>query len=118
MPYPLRQKAKWKGPIPSIRFEKARKEGNNLFRPFTLPEPYTSTKDIFCLRETHMVNGYRKISLFNHEIAVPNVSLREHVEVYMIPEIQMEALEVRIWWENRLMQSLTYPLKDFPRVQF
>jgi hypothetical protein len=41
-----------------------------------------------------MVNGYRKISLFNHEIAVPNVPLREYVEVHMIPDIQREALEV------------------------
>jgi hypothetical protein len=29
------------GEIPSIRFEKAREEGNSLFRPFVLPKPYT-----------------------------------------------------------------------------
>ncbi|MBM3120466.1 MAG: hypothetical protein FJ006_13150, partial [Chloroflexi bacterium] len=44
------------GEVPSIRFDRARKEGNSLFRPFALPKPYTSTKDIFCLRETRMVN--------------------------------------------------------------
>ena len=27
------------GESPSIRFEKARKEGNSLFRPFVLPKP-------------------------------------------------------------------------------
>jgi hypothetical protein len=106
------------GEIPSIRFEKARKEGKSLFRPFALPKLYTSTKDVFCLRETRMVNGYRKISLFNHEIAVPNVPLREYVGVHMIPDIQRETLEVRIWWDDRLVQSLTYSLKEFPRVQF
>ena len=58
------------GEVPSIRFDKARKEGKSLFRPFALPNPYSSTKDVFCLRETRMVNGYRKISLFNHEIPV------------------------------------------------
>jgi hypothetical protein len=62
--------------IPSIRFEKARATGNSLFRPFSLPNPYTSPKDVFCLRETRMVNGYRRISLFNHKIEVPNVPLR------------------------------------------
>jgi hypothetical protein len=46
------------GEVPSIRFEKAKREGNSLFRPFVLPKPYASTKDIFCLRETRMVNGY------------------------------------------------------------
>jgi len=106
------------GEIPSIRFDKARKEGNSLFRPFVLPKPYTSAKDVFCLREKRMVNGYRKISLFNHEIRVPNVPLREEVEVHLAPDIERGALEVRIWWENQMVQSVSYPLKDFPRVHF
>ncbi len=106
------------GEVPSIRFEKAREEGNSLFRPFALPKPYTSTKDVFCLRETRMVNGYRKISFFNHEIVVPNVPLREEVEIHLLPDTRRDALEVRIWWDNRMVQSVTYPLMEFPRVQF
>jgi hypothetical protein len=106
------------GEVPSIRFEKARKEGNSLFRPFTLPKPYTLTKDVFCLRETRMVTRYRKISLFNHEIEVLNVPLQEEVEVHLIPDVGRGALEARIWWENRMVQSVTYPLKELPRVQF
>ena len=89
-----------------------------MFRPFVLPKPYTSTEDVFCLRETRMVNGYRKISLFNHEIVVPYVPLREEVDVHLVPDVAREALEVRIWWENRMVQSIIYPLKEFPRVQF
>jgi len=104
--------------IPSIRFEKARKEGNSLFRPFAVPKPYTSTNDVFCLREKRTVNGYRKISLFNHEIVVPNVPLREEVEVHLIPDVERDALQVRVWHDNRMVQSVTYPLKEFPRVQF
>jgi hypothetical protein len=106
------------GEIPSIRFDKARKEGNKLFRAFVLPKPFTSTKDVFCLREKRMVNGYRKISLFNHEIVVPNVPLREEVEVHLIPDTAREALEIRIWREGQLVHSITYPLKEFPRVHF
>ena len=106
------------GEVPSIRFNRARQEGNSLFRPFALPKPYTSTKDIFCLREKRMVNGYRKISLFNHEIVVPHVPLREEVEVHLVPDIERGALEVRIWWENQMVHSVTYQLKEFPRVQF
>ena len=106
------------GEVPSIRFDKARKEGNSLFRPFALPKPYTSTKDVFCLRETRMVNGYRKISLFNHDIIVPNVPLREEVEVHLVPDTSRGALEIRVWSENRLVHSVAYPLKDFPRVHF
>ena len=106
------------GEVPSIRFEKARKEGNSLFRPFALPKPYTSTKDVFCLRETRMVNGYRKISLFNHEVVVPNVPLREEVEVHLVPDTGRDGLEVRIWWNNRMVHSVVYPLKEFPGVRF
>lgn len=106
------------GEIPAIRFEKALQGGNTLFRPFTLPKPYVSTKDVFCIREKRMVNGYRRISLFNHEIEVPNVSLREEVEVHLIPNIKRNALEVRIWWENQMVHSVVYPLKDFSRVHF
>lgn len=106
------------GEVPSIRFEKARKAGNTLFRPFALPKPYTSAKDVFCLREKRMVNGYRRISLFNHEIEVPGVPLREEVEVHLIPDPQRGALEVRIWWNNRMVHCVTYPLKEFPRVHF
>ncbi|PIU54869.1 MAG: hypothetical protein COS88_06255, partial [Chloroflexi bacterium CG07_land_8_20_14_0_80_51_10] len=91
------------GEIPRIRFDNARKEGNSLFRPFVLPKPYTSTKDVFCIREKRMVNGYRKISLFNHEIVVPNVPLREEVEVHLIPDTAREALEIRIWWNNQMV---------------
>ncbi|MBT9150271.1 MAG: hypothetical protein DDT40_00439 [candidate division WS2 bacterium] len=104
--------------VPSIRLEKARKEGNSLFRPLVLPNPFTLTKDIFCLREKRMVNGYRRISLFNHEIPVPHVPLRKEVEVHLIPDTKREALEIRIWWENRMVQSVTYPIKEFPSVHF
>jgi len=106
------------GEVPSIRFDKARKEGNSLFRPFVLPKPYTSAKDVFCLREKRMVNGYRKISLLNHEIRVPKVPLREEVEVHLVPDTLRETLEVRIWWENQMVQSVVYPLREFPGVHF
>ena len=106
------------GEVPSIRFEKARREGNSLFRPFALPKPYTSPKDVFCLREKRTVNGYQKIFLSNHDIPVPHVPLREEVEVHLIPDVERDALEVRIWCDNRMVQSVTYPLKGFPRVHF
>ena len=104
--------------IPRIRFEKARKEGDSLFRPFVLPKPYTSAKDVFCLREKRMVDGYHKISLFNHEIRVPRVPLREWVEVHLIPDIERDALEIRIWREAQMVQSVVYPLNGSPEVHF
>ncbi|HBE45087.1 MAG TPA: hypothetical protein DDW17_06495 [Deltaproteobacteria bacterium] len=106
------------GDIPSIRFERAKREGNSLFRPFVLPKPYTLAKDVFCLRERRMVDGYHKISLFNHEIRVPKVPLRKEVEVHLVPDMQRDALEIRIWWETQMVQSVVYPLNEFPGVHF
>ena len=103
--------------IPSIRFEKARRTGNSLFRPFCLPKPYTSPKDVSCLQETRMVNGYWRISLFNHTIEVPKVPLYEHVEIHLIPDTQRQTMDVRIWRHGRMVHSVTYPLRGF-RVHF
>ena len=99
--------------IPSIRFNRAKREGNSLFRPFSLPEPYKSPKDVFCLRETRVVDGYRRISLFNHTIQVPNVELREEVEIHLVPDVAKQAMGVRIWWHNKLVHSVALPLEGF-----
>jgi hypothetical protein len=105
------------GEIPGIRFDNARKSGLTFFRPFSLPKPYTSPKDIFCLHERRTLNGYRRISLFNHEIEVPHVPLREDVELHLIPDIAKQALEVRIWFDNKMVHSLSFPLAN-PAVHF
>ncbi len=98
------------GEIPSLRFENARKNGNSFFRPFSLPKPYTSPKDIFCLHGSRIVDGYRRISLFNHDIEVPHVPLREDVELHLVPDLPNNALEVRIWFQYKMVHSLTMPL--------
>jgi len=103
--------------IPSIRFDKAQRTGNTLFRPFSVPKPYTSPKDVFCLRETRMVNSYRRVSLFNHDIQVPNVPIHEYVEIHLVPDTEKQTMRVRIWWKDQMVQSVTLPLQGF-RVHF
>ncbi len=99
--------------IPGIRFHRAQQEGDSLFRPFSLPKPYTSPKDVFCLRETRTVNGYRRISLFNHTIEVPKVDLYEPVEVHLVPDIAGQLMEIRIWRNDKMVHSVTLPLDGF-----
>jgi transposase len=100
------------GEIPSLRFENARKNGNSFFRPFSLPKPYTSPKDVFCLHGSRIVDGYRRISLFNHDIQIPHVPLREDVELHLVPDLPNNALEVRIWFQYKMVHSLTLPLEN------
>jgi transposase len=105
------------GEIPRIRFERAIAEGNTLFRPFSLPQPYTSPDDIFCLREKRMVNAYRRISLHGHDVQVPDTPLREYVDVHMIPDLEKNNMSIRIWWKDSMVHSLALPLDGF-RVHF
>lgn len=105
------------GEIPSLRFEHARTSGSSLFRPFTLPKPFNSLKDIFCLRETRTLNGYGFITLFNHKIDVPDVPDYEDVEIHLVPDLVRNNLEVRIWYETKMVRSTTVPL-DNVRVHF
>ena len=90
-----------------------RRDPNSLFRPFALPKPYTSPKDIFCLRERRTVNGYRRISLSGHQIQVPNVPLYEAVEVHMVPNIEKQAMDLRLWWNQELVHYLSLPMQSF-----
>jgi len=115
--YNNRQVHSTTGEIPNIRFQKARKEGNSLFRKFTIPKPYRSPKDVFCLRTSRMINGYRRISLFKHQIEVPNVPLRQDVDVHLVPDDTKQLMHIRIWWNDNLVHSISLPLEGF-RVHF
>jgi hypothetical protein len=57
-----------------------------------------------------MVNGYRRISLYGHEIEVPKAPMLDDVELHLIPDQARQILDIRIWSDNRLIQSTTLPL--------
>ena len=85
------------GEIANLRFQQAKQEDNSLFRKFTLPKPYRSPQDIFCLRVTRIVIGYRRISLFKHEIKVPNVPLWEDVNAHLVLDGFRQLIHNRNW---------------------
>jgi len=103
------------GEVPAIRFANAKKAGNSLFRPFALPKPYQSVKDVFCLRASRTLDGYRRISLDRHSIEVPQVDVREDVELRLVPDLEKNVLEVRIWFEDKMVHSVNLPLNEFRR---
>src|SRR4030043_1258098 len=51
--------------IPYLRFQRALKQRQSLFREFTIKPPYQSVKDIFCLRMDRTIDPYRRISINN-----------------------------------------------------
>jgi hypothetical protein len=64
-----------------------------------------------------MVNACRRISLFKHEIEVPNVPLREDVDVHLVPDVARQWMHIRIWWNYKMVHSVSLPLQGF-RVHF
>lgn len=104
--------------IPDVRFSHANQTGNSLFRPFTVPTPFLDSRDLFCLREKRIVNSYHRITLGSREITIPKVPIRESVTIHMIPNKTSQIIDLRFWWENKLVHTLTYPIADLPSVHF
>lgn len=104
--------------IPTVRFEKAITNGQTMFRPFHLPHPYESTKDIFCLREQRVVDAYRKISLHGLTITVPEVPPKQTVELHIIPDQENHTTEVRFWFKDICRGTQLFKEQDLPLVRF
>jgi transposase len=96
--------------IPAVRFEKAKLENKSLFRPFALPKPYASIKDIFCLRHKRIADGYRKISISGHSVQIPGIEPREEVELHFVPDEEYNLVEIRFWAHAQLVHSVNLPL--------
>jgi hypothetical protein len=96
--------------IPIRRFEQAKREQKSLFRPYALPLPYASAKDVFCLRYQRTADGYRKISIAGHSIQIPRIEPRSEVELHLVPEESKDVVELRCWVAGKLVHSLQLPM--------
>jgi hypothetical protein len=98
--------------IPALRFEKAQQEKRSLFRPFSLPCPFTSVKDVFCIRYKRIADGYRKISFSGLSFQIPGIDPHDDVELHLIPDESKNLVEVRFWAHNKLLHSLNIPISS------
>lgn len=96
--------------IPAIRFEKAMTQNRSLFRPFALPKPFSSVKDVFCIRHHRVADGYRKISLKGIQLQIPGIEPREDVELHCVPDEAKGVVEIRFWAHHTLVHSVNLPL--------
>jgi len=102
--------------IPAVRYEKALAHNLSLFRPFTLPKPYSSAKDVFCIRQTRIADGYRKISIGGHSIQIPKIEPRDQLELHFIPDLCKNVVEIRVWSSNDLVHTINLPIADLQKV--
>lgn len=89
--------------IPFIRYQRALKEKQSVLRPFLIPPPYTSIRDIFCLRMDRVVDNYRTVSVNNLQLKFNNAPIRETVTLRIYPHNKSELSEVRFWHKNKLL---------------
>ncbi|KKT94154.1 MAG: hypothetical protein A3I08_03300 [Candidatus Andersenbacteria bacterium RIFCSPLOWO2_02_FULL_46_11] len=101
--------------IPMRRFAVARRD-KTLWREFKLEPPFTSAKDIFCLRATRTVDAYRKVSLKKIQLTVPGIPPRQEVELRLYPVPEKKVTEVRFWFKGHMVGSQTVKGTDIAGV--
>jgi transposase len=102
--------------IPAVRFEKAQKEHRSLFRPFALPQPFTSPKDVFCLHHTRTADGYRKISIGGYSLQISGIEPRDDVQLHLVPDETKNLVELRIWAADKLVHITHLPIATLPKT--
>ena len=88
--------------IPYLRFQRALKEKQSLFREFKIRPPFQSVKDIFCLRMKRTVDPYRRISINNLPLKVNHATPRKEVNLRIYP-LNKDISEIRFWCEDKLI---------------
>jgi len=116
--YNYRQVHSTTGEIPILRFERAIKEKKSLFREFKIPSPYTSVKDIFCLRVKRIVDAYHKISLDKLTFKVHKAPLRKEVQLRITLDENTGLAEIRIWYKDTLTDVYQVKNSDLNSVRF
>jgi len=91
------------GEVPYYRLKRLTREGKSLFREFSLPVPYVSTKDVFALRDSRIVNPYRKISFNKLKFPISGAPIREKVNLRIVPDVESGMAEIRLWYKDNLI---------------
>jgi transposase len=108
--YNFHQRHSVTGEVPYYRLKRLLGEGKTLFREFVVPAPYKSTKDIFALRGSRVVNPYRKISFNRLVINIAGVPIRDSVSLRIVPDLASGMAEIRFWYKNEMVG--TYQVRN------
>ena len=103
--------------IPFQRFSTALDNKQSLFRDFSIPAPFQSIKDIFCLRTHRTVDGYRHISLNNLRFPLPKALPGDTLNLRIYP-LNSFVSELRIWKHNALLDVRKIKNTDLKGVHF
>lgn len=99
--------------IPAIRFENARKNNLSIFRSFAIPKPFSSVKDVFCIRHSRIADGYRRVSFGKNVFQIPGIQPREDVDLHLSFDDAKKLVEIRFWALGHLVHTATLPVTAF-----
>lgn len=103
--------------IPYLRFQRAMKLRQSLFRAFKVKPPFQSVKDIFCLRLERTADPYRRISLNNLQLPIHGANPADRILIRLYP-LNASVSELRCWHKDRLLDIHTVKNNDLKGVQF
>lgn len=89
--------------IPHLHYQRAIRDKRNLFRPFRIPAPFQSTKDIFCIRMDRTVDAYRTVTINNQKIKFSNAPIYEKIKLRIHPDTTTGISEIRFWHKEKLL---------------
>jgi transposase len=102
--------------VPYFRFQRTLKEKHSLFREFKISPPYSSPKDIFCLRMVRTVDPYRHISISPLKFKV-HADPHKQVNLRIYP-LNDELSEIRFWCEGKLIDTQKVKNSELKDVHF
>ena len=103
--------------IPYLRFKRALKEKQSLFREFKIRPPFQSVKDIFCLKMKRTVDAYRRISINNLPLKLNHATPRKEVTLRIYP-LNKDISEIRFWCEDKLIDVQKIKNSELKGVHF
>jgi hypothetical protein len=103
--------------IPYLRFQRAMKLRQSLFREFKVKPPFQSVKDIFCLRLERTADPYRRISLNNLQLPIRGANPADRLQIRLYP-LNASVSELRFWHKDRLLDVHTIKNSDLKGLQF
>jgi hypothetical protein len=71
------------------------------------------TQGCLLLENQALLDGYRRISIDQRVIEVPKVEAREEVDLRLVPDLAKHVLEIRIWFQDKMVHSVNLPLHEF-----
>ena len=103
--------------IPIRRFNSALEAQKSLFRPWAIPRPFESPRDIFALRSQRLVDNYHSVTVQNLHIKLSGVEPRYPVDI-RIYILDQDYYEFRFWYNAKLIKVERLKIKDFLPVHF